>query len=44
MADRRLKHKYALITEKLSESAKSVLPIVAVVIALSLTIAPIPTD
>ena len=44
MTDRRIKNKYIMICEKLSEAAKSVIPIVAVVLVLSLTIAPIPTD
>lgn len=44
MTDRRIKNKYIMISEKLSEAAKSVIPIVAVVLVLSLTIAPIPTD
>lgn len=33
-----------LIREKITESAKSVLPIVAVVLLLSLTVSPLPTD
>ena len=44
MTDRPIKNKYIMISEKLSEAAKSVIPIVAVVLVLSLTIAPIPTD
>lgn len=44
MTDRPIKNKYIMIREKLSEAAKSVIPIVAVVLVLSLTIAPIPTD
>lgn len=44
MTDRPIKNKYIMISEKLSETAKSVIPIVAVVLVLSLTIAPIPTD
>ncbi|MDD6271681.1 MAG: DUF1538 family protein [Ruminococcus sp.] len=44
MTDRPIKNKYIMICEKLSEAAKSVIPIVAVVLVLSLTIAPIPTD
>ena len=43
MTDRPIKNKYIMISEKLSEAAKSVIPIVAVVLVLSLTIAPIPT-
>lgn len=44
MTDRPIKNKYIMISEKLSKAAKSVIPIVAVVLVLSLTIAPIPTD
>lgn len=44
MTDRPIKNKYIMISEKLSEAAKRVIPIVAVVLVLSLTIAPIPTD
>lgn len=44
MTDRPIKNEYIMISEKLSEAAKSVIPIVAVVLVLSLTIAPIPTD
>ena len=44
MTDRPIKNKYIMISEKLSEAAKSVIPIVAVVLVISLTIAPIPTD
>ena len=44
MTDRPIKNKYIMISEKLSEAAKSVISIVAVVLVLSLTIAPIPTD
>lgn len=44
MTDRPIKNKYIMISEKLSEAAKSVIPIVAIVLVLSLTIAPIPTD
>ena len=44
MTDRPIKNKYIMISEKLSEAAKSVIPIVAVVLVLSLTIAHIPTD
>ena len=44
MTDRPIKNKYIMISEKLSEAAKSVIPIVAVVLVLSLTIAPMPTD
>lgn len=44
MTDRPIKNKYIMIREKLSEAAKRVIPIVAVVLVLSLTIAPIPTD
>lgn len=42
MTDRPIKNKYIMISEKLSKAAKSVIPIVAVVLVLSLTIAPIP--
>lgn len=44
MTDRPIKNKYIMISEKLSKAEKSVIPIVAVVLVLSLTIAPIPTD
>lgn len=44
MTDRPIKNKYIMISEKLSKAAKSVIPIVAVVLVLSPTIAPIPTD
>lgn len=44
MTDHPIKNKYIMISEKLSKAAKSVIPIVAVVLVLSLTIAPIPTD
>lgn len=44
MTDRPIKNKYIMISEKLSKAAKSVIPIVAVVLVLSLTIAHIPTD
>lgn len=44
MTDRPIKNKYIMISEKLSEAAKSIIPIVAVVLVLSLTIAHIPTD
>ena len=44
MTDRPIKNKYIMISEKLSYAAKSVISIVAVVLVLSLTIAPIPTD
>lgn len=44
MTDRPIKNKYIMISEKLSKAAKSVIPIVAIVLVLSLTIAPIPTD
>ena len=44
MTDRPIKNKYIMISEKLSKAAKSVIPSVAVVLVLSLTIAPIPTD
>lgn len=44
MTEHCIKNKYIMISEKLSEAAKSVIPIVAVVLVLSLTIAPIPTD
>ncbi len=44
MAKKRLTFIYGLIREKIIESLKSALPIVAVVLVLSLTISPLPTD
>ena len=44
MAKKRLLHIYSHVREKIIESASSILPIVAVVLILSLTISPLPTD
>ncbi len=44
MTKERVKFIYGLIREKIVESANSVLPIVAIVLLLSLTISPLPTD
>ena len=44
MTKERVNFIYGLIREKIVESANSVLPIVAIVLLLSLTISPVPTD